>query len=150
MKPVMKVIVLTLFVLLVIFAAFADSPVVSKMMGGVPLAPYLRLVGLLGMVIAVFLAWGYKRKIESSQKFVRAQEVLDQAGRKAQRFKQECVRLERDLKAEYERKNADLDESIDRMKHEYEEQIRSLKERNIELKESVGKLMRMVKKNKTS
>lgn len=150
MKPLFKVIVLTLFVLLVVFAALADHPIVSTMTGGVPLGPYLRLGGLLGLIIAVFLAWGRKRRIEASQKFVRAQEVLDQAGRKAEKLKKESERLEKELRAEYDRKKADLDERITRMKQAYEDEIRALKERNIELKESVGKLMGMVKKNKRS
>lgn len=145
-----KVLLFTLIVLLVVFAAIAEKPFLTKLMGGLQLAPYLRLAGLLGLVIAVFLAWGYKRRIEASQKFIRAQEVLDQAGEKAERSKQASERLEEDLKAEYQRKKVALDERISDMKHDYEERIRELKEQNIELKESVGKLMQMVKKGKAS
>lgn len=150
MGKYLKVLLISLFVLLVVFAAMADRPIVSKMIGGVQLAPYLRLAGLLGLVIAVFLAWGYKRRIEASQKFVRAQEVLDQAEEKAERLKRESERLEQDLKADYEQKKLDLDELISEMKHDYEERLMALKEQNIELKESVGKLMRIVKKSKVS
>ena len=150
MGKYLKVLVISLFVLLVVFAAVADRPIVSKMIGGVPLGPYLRLAGLLGLVVAVFLAWGYKRRIEASQKFIRAQEVLDQAGEKAERLKRESERLEQDLKAQYEKKKLDLDERISEMKHDYEERLMALKEQNIELKESVGKLMRIAKKSKAS
>ena len=75
-----KVIFITLFVSLVIFAAIADRPIVEQLLGGLHLAPYLRIISVLGLIIAVFTAWGYKRKIEASQKIVRAQEILTQAG----------------------------------------------------------------------
>ena len=145
-----KVIFITLFVSLVIFAAIADRPIVEQLLGGLHLAPYLRIISVLGLIIAVFTAWGYKRKIEASQKIVRAQEILTQAGEKEERAKQESQRLEEKLKADYEQKKMLLEEQASQMKKEYEERMRTLKEQNIALKESVGKLMQMVKKNKVS
>ena len=150
MGKFLKVILITLFVSLVVFAAIAERPIAVKLMTGLNLALYLRLVVLLGLVIAVFLSWGYKRKIEASQKYVRAQEIVDQAGEKAERAKRENERMEEKLKAEYDQKKLNLDEQLLQMRHEYEERIRGLKEQNIELKESVGKLMHLVKKNKVS
>ncbi len=144
----LKVVLTTLFVSLVVFAAIADSSIAVKLMDGLNLALYLRLVALLGLIIAVFLAWGYKRKLEASQKYVHAQEILDQAGEKAERTKRQNERMAEKLKVEYDQKKMGLDEHILQMKHEYEERIRGLKEQNIELKESVGKLMHLVKKNK--
>ncbi len=146
MGKYVKILSITLFVLLVVFAAIADRPIISKLLNGLQLAPYLRLVSILGLIVAVFLAWGYKRKIEASQKFVRAQEVLDQAGEKAERSKKECERLELNLKAEYERKRTDLDANLSKIKDEYEERLRLLKEQNMELKESVAELMQRLKK----
>lgn len=150
MYKYLKIFVIMLFVLLVVFGAIADRPVVEQFFGGLHLAPYLRAISILGMVVAVFLAWGYKRKIEASQKYVRAQEILTEAGEKAERAKRESERLEEKRQADYEQKKIDLDEQISQMKQTYEERIRALKEQNIALKESVGKLMQMVKKNKVS
>jgi len=149
-RKILKILLMILFLSLVVFAAIVDRLAIETVLGGLRPGPYLRLIGVLGMFVAVFLSWGYKRKIEASQKYVRAQEVLTQAGHQAEQARLEGERLEKRLMAEYEQKKTNLDEQLSQLKREHEERISALKEQNMALKESVGKLMKMVRKGKAS
>jgi len=147
-RKILKILLIILFLSLVVFAAIVDRLAIETVLGGLRPGPYLRLISVLGMFVAVFLSWGYKRKIEASQKYVRAQEVLTQADQRSEQARLESERLEKRLIAEYEQKKMGLDEQLLQLKQEYEERIMALKEQNMALKESVGKLMKMVRKAK--
>jgi len=148
-RKILKILLMMLFLSLVVFAAIVDRLAIETVLGGLRPGPYLRLIGALGMFVALFLSWGYKRKIEASQKYVRAQEVLTQACQQSEQARLESERLEKRLIAEYEQKKASLDQQLLQLKQEYEERIMALKEQNMALKESVGKLMKMVRKGKS-
>ena len=148
MRKILKILLMILFLSLVVFAAIVDRLAIEAVLGGLRPGPYLRLIGVLGMFVAMFLSWGYKRKIEASQKYVRAQEVLTRADQQFEQARLESERLEKRLIAEYEQKKANLDQQLSQLKQEHEERIMALKEQNMALKESVGKLMKMVRKGK--
>ena len=148
MGKFLKIVLITLLILLVIFAAVADRPLVLKGLKGLNLAIYLRLAGLLGLIFAIFMAWGHKRKIEASQKYQRAGELLAEAEAAAQRKQQACEQFEEERHAFLAQQEKQLDERIVQIENEYKARLRDLKEQNIALKETVGKLMRAVKQLK--
>lgn len=146
----LKIALITLLVLLVLFAAIADSLMVRNMLGGLNLATYLRFVGILGLIIAAFLAWGHKRKIEASQKYRRAGELLAEAEAVVQRKQQACKQMEDEFKATFDQQKQQLEERIVQIEDQYKARLRDLKGQNIALKETVGKLMDTIKQLKRS
>ena len=146
-KP-FKIVAIAVLVLLVALAAIADRPAVKEWMGGMNLSLYLRLAAILGLIIAVFRAWGYKREVEASQKYQRAQEVLTQAGLTAERKQRTLDELEQKLVAQYARKEQDLSVALDQAKADYQSRLMALKEQNMRLKEEAAKLMQEIKRKK--
>lgn len=106
---------------------------------------YLKLISLLGLVIAAFLAWAQKHRVQASQKYRRADEVLAQAQAAFERKKQACDQMDQRLKATFAQKEQGLDDRIDQVRAEYQQRLMVMKEQNVELKETVGKLMQALK-----
>lgn len=146
MKKVLKIILWSLLLVLVVLAIVAESPILSHIPDSIGLAFYLRAVSLFGLIIAIFAAWGYKRKMEASQKYRRANEILAEAEAKAKRKERTSMLLEEKLRANYSQKEKDLYEQLDQEKKEFKRKILALKSQNVQLKESVAKLMHIIKK----
>ena len=72
MRKSIKIILITLLMLLIVFSILADMPIGQKWSVDIRLGLYLKLVSLAGLLIALFTAWGYRNKIQSSQKYRRA------------------------------------------------------------------------------
>ena len=143
-----KVALIALLFLLVVFSILADLPVGQALKNTLDLGLYLKLISLLGLMIAAFLAWAQKRRIEASQKYRRADEVLSQAQAAFERKKQACDQMDQRLKAAFAQKEQGLDDKIEQVKADYRQRIVALKEQNVELKETVGKLMQALKNEK--
>lgn len=146
-KP-LKIIGAAFLVLLVVFAAIADRPAAKEWTGTMDLSLYLRLVALLALIIAVFRAWGYKREVEASQKYQRAQEVLNQAGVNAERKQRALVELEQRLMAQYAEKEQALNLAMDEAKADFQNRLIALKEQNMKLKDEVAGLIQEIKRKK--
>jgi hypothetical protein len=140
-----KIAIVGLVFLLVIFSILADFPVGQALKNTLDLGLYLKMISLLGLVIVAFFAWSQKRRIEASQKYRRADEVLAQAQAAYERKKQACDQMEERLKASFANKERELDDKIDQVKAECQHRLMVLKEQNVELKETVGKLMQALK-----
>ncbi len=143
-----KIALITLLFLLVIFSILADLPIGQALENTLDLRLYLKLISLLGLVIAALLAWAHKLGVEASQKYRRADEVLAQAQAAFERKKQACEQMEQRLKETFEQKEQGLDDQIDAVREEYQQRLVVLKEQNVELKETVAKLMRALKNEK--
>jgi hypothetical protein len=148
MAKLIQIAVTAGLVLLVVWAAMADQPMAREWMGGMDLSLYLRLAAILGLIIAIFRAWGYKRAVVASQKYRRAQEVLTQAGLNAERKQRAMDELELKLQAQYARKEQDLNAALEQAKADYQDRLLALKEQNIKLKEEVANLMQEIKRKK--
>jgi len=145
MGKLIKIILITALVLLVFLAAFADRFNLPNWLAGLSLAIYLRLSALIGLVVALFLSWGYKRKVEASQKYRRAQEVISQAETTAERKQRTLEQMHAKLTAEFVEKEQTLKDEMAKVKTEYHHRLKTLKEQNLALKETVSKLMQVVK-----
>lgn len=140
-----KIVLIALLFLLVVFSILAELPAGRVLKDTLDLGLYLKLISLLGLLIAVFVAWGHKLKIESSQKYRRADEVLSQAQSTFDRKKQACAEMDQQLKDQFAQKEKALGDKIEQVKEEYQQRLLVLKEQNMELKETVGKLMKALK-----
>ena len=145
MGQLVKICVVTALMVLVIFSLLADMPFVRQLDQGLSLGVYIRLASLLSLMAVAFYAWGYKRQIESSQKYRRADEVLEQAETSIARRQAALDQKEARLKADFAKKESSLDRQIGQSVAAYQQRINHLKEQNIELKETVGKLMQALK-----
>ena len=145
MGKLFKIGSITTLMVLFVFSLLADMPFVRQLEKGFSLGAYIRLASLLSLIGAAFYAWGYKRQIESSQKYRRANEVLQQAEISAKRRQTVLDQTEARLKADYSEKEAGLDKQIGQFTAGYQRRINRLKEQNMELKETVGKLMKALK-----
>ena len=150
MSKFLKISLLTLLILLVVLAAIAETPILEPLLAGVTLARYLRLVAILGLATAFFFAWGYKRKMEASQKYLRAKEILAEAEAEAKRKKRAAILVEEKLKSVYQQKESALTDELSRARDEYQQRIAALKRQNMQLKESVAKLLRAVKQKRAN
>ena len=150
MKKVLKIFLMSLLLVLVVLAIVAESPVLSNIPDAIHLAFYLRAISLFGLIIAVFAAWGYKRKIEASQKYRRADEILAEAEATAKRKERTNMLLEEKLKADYSQKEKDLQDQMVQIKRKYKKKMMALKTQNIQLKEAVARLMGALKKTRQS
>ncbi len=146
MGTVIKIVLMTILLVMVVFAGFSETDLFKNWLGYLGIGLYLRVASLLGLLIALLYAWGYREKIVSSQKYLRADEVLAQAQAKAVNKQKDIESAREKLDAEYAQKEKDLQIKIEKVKDEYKERINELKEKNIRLKESVAKLMQVVKK----
>jgi biopolymer transport protein ExbB/TolQ len=148
LAKLIKIVTMGAMALLVVFAAIADQPMARRWMGGMDLSFYLRIVVILGLIIAAFRAWGYKREVEASQKYQRAQEVLNQAGMNAERKQRAMDELEQRLQEKYAQKEQDLSAALDQAKADFQNRLIALKEQNMKLKEEVANLMQEIKRKK--
>ncbi len=145
MRLFVKIALIVLLFFLVIFSILTDLPIGKALKNTLDLGLYLKLISLLGLMIAVFFAWAHKCGIEASQKYRRADEALSQAQAVFERKKQACDQMDQNLKTTYARKEQELDAKIDQIKAECQKRMMVLKEQNMELKETVGKLMHALK-----
>lgn len=148
MRKFVKIVLATLLVLLVVFAVIADLPIGEQVIGHLDLALYLKLISLLGMVIALFFSMGYKQNVSGSHKYRRAKQVLSDAQEKAEQKKEVLEKLEDNLKATYALKEQELNRQINAAQVGYETRLKALKQQNLELKESVAKLTRALKRER--
>ena len=148
MRLLVKIALITLLFILVMFSILADLPVGQAIRKTLDLGLYLKIVSLLGLLIAVTIAWAHKHAVEASQKYRRADEVLAQAQAVFERKKQACQNMEQRLSETFAKKEQALDEQIEQAKAEYQQRLLVLKEQNVELKETVAKLMRALKHEK--
>jgi hypothetical protein len=146
-KP-LKIILIAILMLLVVFSILADMPFGQKWPPAVSLGLYLKLVSLLGLIIAVFVAWGYRSEIQASQKYRRADEVVAKAQEAFERKKEACVQMEKRLQAKYDEKVSGVDNQIEAVRQAHQKRLEELQEQNVELKETVGKLMRTIKEER--
>ncbi len=135
-------------ILLVIFSIMGDMPVGQVLQRSLNLTVYLRLASICGLLIAVFLSWGYKRNVEASQKFVRANEIVSQAEASAVRKQEVLDHMEQKLKDAYAVKEQGLDDQINQIQSGYQGRLKALQEQNMELKETVSKLMSALKRER--
>lgn len=148
MLKLIKIVLIALLVLLVIFAVLADLPKGQALLGQLNLALYLKLISLLGLVIALFVSLGYKHRVDVSQKFRRAKEVLAEAEAKAERQKRSLEQMEANLKKAFAQKEQGLNDQIRETQRGYENRVKVLKKENIELKEALAKMMRVLKRER--
>ncbi len=148
MRLLVKIILISLLFLLVVFSILTDLSIGQELNQNLDLGIYLKLVSLLGLVIAVFLVWGYRRRVEVSQKYRRADEVLAQAETALERKRQSCDRMEQRLQETFAEKEKGLADQIEVVRRECQERLNALKAQNVELKETVAKLMRALKNEK--
>lgn len=148
MAKALKILLITALIVLVVFAAVADWVPFPRWLEALNVSLYLRLVALIGLSIAFFVAWGYRRKVEASQRFRRSHEVIAEAEATVQRKQNALQQKQADLEAQYAEKERLLKVEIEKIKTGYMEQIKSLKEQNLKLKETVSALMQAVKKSK--
>lgn len=146
MARMFKVIFVTVLIVTVVFAFIAEMTWPQKFFNFLDLAAYIRIASIIGLLIAAFMAWGYKRGIEASQKYLRAQHVLAEAELAAERKQCVIAQLEESLKAQFAEKETLLQEDVKKIRADYNEQLTSLKEQNLRLKETVSKLMQALKK----
>jgi hypothetical protein len=143
-----KIVLIVLICLLILFSVLADLPVGQQFKLSISLGLYLKLVSLLAMVMAALSIWAHKRRVELSQKYRRADEVLALAEAAFERKKHLCDQMEKQLQEAYVQKEQGLDGQIDQVRKEYQQRLNVLKEQNLELKETVAKLMHALKKEK--
>ena len=149
MRLFIKIAVMTLLFLLVAFSILADLPIGAALNKSLDLRLYTKLVSIFGLLIVVFYIWAQRRRLEMSQKFKRADEILAQAESNIERKKQFCDQMEKCLKDSYEKKERELADQIDAVRQEYQTRINQLKAQNMELKETVANLMRALKNKQT-
>ncbi len=143
-----KVILFTLLWVLVLFALLADLPFAETLRRYLDFALYVRLASLLGLLIALVWFWERKKKADASQKFQRANDVLAEAEETVRRRRAAIEQMEQKLKNEYAEKDKGLDAQIHQIRSGFEQRIKKLNEQNIELKDTVGKLMAALKKER--
>ena len=148
MGKAIKVVLITLLLVLVFFSIVADMPLGRQLQQGLDLGLYIRLASLLGLMIAAFLAWGYRSEVVSSQKYRRADEIMSQAEEAFERKKAVCDKMEKALQAKYDEKTKGIDAQIEAVRKAYRKRLKELTEQNVELKETVGKLMRTLKRER--
>lgn len=148
MRKIIKIVLIALLILLVIFAVFADLPKGKSLFGHLDLALYLKLISLLGMLIALFVSMGYKRRVDVSQKYQRAKQVLADAESKAELQKHALKQVERKLKKAYAKKEKLLNQQISEAQAGYESRLKALKQQNLEMKEALAKMIRTLKRER--
>jgi hypothetical protein len=149
-RKLIKIVLGALLILLVVFAVFADLPAGKAFLAGyLDLALYLKMISLLGMLIALFLSMGYKHRVDASQKYRRANSVQVEAQAKAERHEKILQRMEQNLQKDYAKKEQGLNSQIKEAYAGYEKRLKNLKRQNIELKESLAKVVRALKRERS-
>jgi biopolymer transport protein ExbB/TolQ len=146
-NKLIKITLLALLLLLVVFSILTDMPLGRAWPPAIRLGLYLKLASLLGLVIAAFVAWGYRNQIQASQKYRRADEAVTKANELLEHQQQACDLMEKRLIAQYEDKVRSVDEQVESVRKSYQKRLEDLQEQNLQLKETVGKLMNTIKKS---
>lgn len=149
MLKLLKIILLALLILLVFMGLVADKPQVSAIFNIMHFAFYVRMVSLLGLIIVVFMAWGFKRRIETSQKYRRADDIIAEAETTAKRNERKAMLIEEKLNADYQQKTKSVADQLTQLKNEHQNQLMALKKQNVQLKEEMSKIMSVIKKKQT-
>jgi hypothetical protein len=147
MNKLIKIVLLSLLLLFVVFSILADLPIGQTWPPMISLGLYLKLVSLLGLVTAAFVAWGYRSRIQTSQKYRRADEVVAKANAFFEHQKEACDLMEKRLIADYNEKVKGVDDQVEGVRRDYRKRLKELQEQNVQLKETVGKLMNTIKKS---
>jgi hypothetical protein len=148
MRKFIKILLISLLMLLIIFSILSDMPIGRKWTFDLRLGLYLKLVSLAGLLIAFFAAWGYRNKVQSSQKYRRADEVITKAQEALERKKEACAQMEKRLQAKYDEKEKGVEDQVEQVRRTYQKRLNELQRQNIELKETVGKLMQAIKQER--
>jgi septin family protein len=148
MGKFLKVILFTVLLVLVLFALLADMPFAQTLNRYLDFALYTRLASLLGLLIALVWFWERKKRTDASQKIQRANEVLAETEEAVRRRQQAIEQMEKKLASEYAEKEKGLDAQIHQIKSGYDQRIKALNEQNVELKDTVSKLMAAMKKER--
>lgn len=148
MRKTIKVLLITLLMLLIVFSILADMHIGQKGSFDIRLGLYLKLLSLVGLLIALITAWGYRNKIQSSQKYRRADEVVSKAQEAYERKKEACAQMEKRLHDKYDEKEKGVDDQIEEVRRTYQKRLNELQKQNMELKETVGKLMQTIKEER--
>ena len=148
MRKLSFILVLVLILALAVLAIVADLPMGRELQSGLDLGVYLKLASLFSLIIAASLAWGYKRQVEASQKYRRADEALAQAEVEVARKLKALEATEARLKESFVQKEQGIDQQVGHATAELQQRISILKQQNLELKETVAKLMQTLKQQR--
>jgi hypothetical protein len=132
--------------LLVALALVVERPVVATLLGAPNLDYYCRAALVVAMIVALLLAWGYKRKIEASRHYLQAEKILAQAEATAKRRERACMLLEEKLKAGAVDKERVLVEQIETLRREHQDRVTLLQTENEQLKQTVAKLVKRLQR----
>ncbi len=110
---------------------------------------FWRVSILLVLLALVYYGWGFVRRVEASQKYRRAEEVLEEARKKAENEKDAASQLRKKIETECQRKLAEKQRELERETVKLKEYIKTIEHQNLELKATVGRLMRLLKKKKS-
>lgn len=145
MTRILKLIPIALFLLL------AASTVISEWKPDLTLQELIsgpvfwKMAVLLILLAMVYWGWGFLRKVEASQKYRRADDVLKEARRIAEREKEAALELQKRVEKECSRKMAEKEAELKREKARLKEYVKKIERQNLELKATVGRLMKLVK-----
>ena len=148
MLKLLKVFFLALTLVLIFVSITIEAPMLQKLLNGLSLSVYVRIASLLSLFVLVFWAWGSKQKLTASQKYARANHILEEAEAAARRKNEASAHLEERLKADYTEKEKALEERIKEALRECREEVNGLKKQNLELKNTVAELMGALKNKK--
>lgn len=143
MRPV-KIVLQIVVGLLVTLALIVERPVVASLLGSLNLEYYYKAALVVAMIVAFVLAWGYKHKIEASQHYQQAQNILAAAKAAAKRRERACMLLEEKMKADVGEKERALLEQIETLRREHRAETARLQNENLQLKQTLAGLMQNV------
>jgi hypothetical protein len=148
MRKGVKIGLLMLLFLLVLFSFIGEWRGLSGFRGLVDLTVYTRIVSVLGLTLVVLLVWHHKRQMEISQKYRRADQILVEAAAAAKQKEGALKQFEAQASAILAQKEQELSTRLSLIQSEHQRQLLALKEQNVALKETVGKLMQALKGSK--
>ncbi|GEM_PF-1392994 len=148
MSKFLKAIPVALFLLLAastVISEWKPDLTVGELISG---PAFWRVAVLLGLLALVYLSWGFLRKLEASQKYRRAEDVLREARQVAEREKEAALERHRQLEDECRRKLAEKEAELARERARLRAYAKKVERQNLELKATVGRLMKMVKQKR--
>lgn len=143
-----KIVLWILIILLVALALVVERPVVASLLGQVNLQYYYRAAILTGLIVALLLAWGYKRKVEASRRYAQAEKILAQAEATAKRRERACMLLEEKIKAGYADKEKGWLQQITALRLEHKQQLALLQTQNRQFRQALDVMLKTVRRKK--
>ncbi len=140
-----KLLPIALFLLLAVSTLISEwSPELSfeEIISG---PVFWRINVWLALLALVYWGWGFLRKMEASQKYRRAEHVLQEARQEAERQKAAALQLQKQVEEKCRRKFAEKEAQLSQEKTRLQEYVKKMERQNMELKETVGRLMKLVK-----